>query len=422
MGFRGAPTSGDDVVPTFGPVPDQLHLDDVLVELGADLIRSGQTADEVERQLIEVGRTAGHDGFDVMALPTAIIVESSGADGLRSRLRAIREPPLRLDQVEAVDALTRRARLTPIDPDAAQQEIERIRAAAPPFSALVRAVGLGILATGFSLALQPTVNGMVTSFVLGTCVGLVLSLNLRGLAPVMPTLVTFVVAAVLLGFADIYGGENPIRYLIPPLVIFLPGATLTTGTIELAEGDMVSGSSRLVSGLVSLLLLATAIVAAGNLVNLPTRDLADRPVDQLGSWTILPAVVLIAIGYHLHLCAPRRTVPWILLVLTVAAAGQTVAAQFVTPPMAAFAGAALITPVVLTIDRRAAGPRATTLFLPGFYYLVPGASGLIDVTASVSPGVLGGGLTATLTTVVAIALGVLFATAAFRSATQLRST
>lgn len=399
-----------------------VRLDDFLVELGADLIRSGQTADDVERQLINIGRTAGRDGFEVMALPTAIIVESDGAGEMRSRARAVRGAALRLDQVERVDRLARRARLTPVDPQTAMTELEAIRATPPPFPALVRAIGLGVLATGFSLALQPTPSGVVTSVVLGTCVGLILSLRLPTLAPVMPTLVTFAVAVVVLGIADTYGGENPIRYLIPPLVIFLPGATITTGTIELAEGDLVSGSSRLVSGLVSLLLLATAIVAAGNLVNLPGRQLADRPIDQLGAWTIVPALALITIGYHLHLCAPRRTVPWILLVLVVAATGQFAAAHVFTPPVAAFAGAAVMTPVVLAIDHRPVGPRATTLFLPGFYFLVPGASGLIDVTATVSPGILGGGLTATLTTVVAIALGVLIATAAFRSVVAWRAT
>jgi len=49
------------------------------------------------------------------------------------------------------------------------------------------------------------------------------------------------------------------------------------------------------------------------------------------------------------------------------------------------------------------------LFLPGFYLLVPGATGLIDVTESVSPGFSSGSLLNTMLIVVAIALGVLFA-------------
>jgi len=49
------------------------------------------------------------------------------------------------------------------------------------------------------------------------------------------------------------------------------------------------------------------------------------------------------------------------------------------------------------------------LFLPGFYLLVPGASGLIDVTEQVGRGFSSGSLYDTMVIVVAIALGVLVA-------------
>jgi uncharacterized membrane protein YjjB (DUF3815 family) len=232
---------------------------------------------------------------------------------------------------------------------------------------------------------------------------------------------TFTVALVVFALSDLYSGQNPIRHLIPPLLIFLPGAKITTGTIELAEGAVVSGSSRLVSGVMEMFLLAAAIVSAAALIEVPARDLVDRPVDELGLWTMGPGIVLIALGYHLHSCAPRRVVPWIVLVLSVAFVGEQAAAQVFTPSVSSFFGAIVMTPVVLAIDRRPAGPRAMVLFLPGFYFLVPGATGLIDLTASVNPGDLGGGLTTTMLTVVAIALGVLVATAAVRSVTEVRS-
>ena len=163
------------------------------------------------------------------------------------------------------------------------------------------------------------------------------------------------------------------------------------------------------SGLVDLLLLATAIVAAASLIDVPQRDLIDRPAPQLGQWTLVPAVVLIGFGYRYHSCATARAVPWIMLVLTVALSGELLASLVFSPAVSAFVGAAVMTPVVLAIDRRPAGPRAMVLFLPGFYLLVPGATGLIDVTGRVSPGFSTGSLLNTMLIVVAIALGVLFA-------------
>ena len=71
-----------------------------------------------------------------------------------------------------------------------------------------------------------------------------------------------------------------------------------------------------------LLLLAFGIIAAAAaLVGAPSGDLFDRPFDQLGSWTTVLALVVIALGNHLHLCASRRAVPWILLVLVTAIVG-----------------------------------------------------------------------------------------------------
>jgi hypothetical protein len=62
------------------------------------------------------------------------------------------------------------------------------------------------------------------------------------------------------------------------------------------------------------------------------------------------------------------------------------------------------------------------LFLPGFYLLVPGATGLIDVTESVAPVFSTGSLLNTMLIVVAIALGVLVAKGGEEAALELVAT
>jgi uncharacterized membrane protein YjjP (DUF1212 family) len=414
-GWFGLTFDDGRTVPPYGScVADRSDLDEFLVELGANMIKSSQTVDDVEHLLIEIASVMGVDDLEVVALPTAIMLESPAssaghAANVRSRLRSIRGQGLRFDQVEAVDALVRRARLGMIDPRAGLAELDEIAARRPPYGRIVRSLGLGVLATGFSLALQPSLFGVLMAFALGTVVGAFVTLELPGFGPVTPTLVSFVVSLVVFGLFDLYDGQNPIRLLIPPLLIFLPGAKLTLGTIELAEGAIVSGTSRLMSGLIDLLLLATAIVAAASLIDLPQRDLLDRPAPQLGAWSLIPAVVLIAFGYRYFSCATRRSVPWIMLVLSVALAAERLASLVFSPAVSAFVAAAVMTPLVLAIDRRPAGPRAMVLFLPGFYLLVPGATGLIDVTESVAPVFSSSSLTNTMSIVVAIALGVLVA-------------
>jgi uncharacterized membrane protein YjjB (DUF3815 family) len=73
--------------------------------------------------------------------------------------------------------------------------------------------------------------------------------------------------------------------------------------------------------------------------------------------------------------------------------------------------------VVLWLERLPGGPPKLVTFLPAFWLLVPGATGLIGVTQIVGygPGVASRGLSDVVITVVSISLGVLAGAAAYRA-------
>jgi uncharacterized membrane protein YjjP (DUF1212 family) len=394
-----------------------------LVRLGNALIDSGEAVDVSRRRLHAIAEQAGDPEVDVLVFPTALMVQAGEGSSTVVRLRsAAGGPRMRLDQVSAVYELSRRAEAGEVAMAEALSELDEIMARPAPFGTVVRTLGLGVLAAGFALALQPTLLGVLGAFVLGTLVGCAQLIRVPELQAVLPVAVSFGVATAVFVLAEHYNGENPIRSLIPPLVVFLPGAAITTGTMELAAGQTISGASRLVEGLVDLMLLAFGIIAAAALVGAPSTELLDRPLDRLGPWTMVLALVVIAFGHHLHLCAPRRSLPWILLVLAAAAAGQEIGAAVFAPELSGFFGALAMTPLVLLIGRRPDGPPSMVLFLPAFWLLVPGAAGLIGVTAIIGTSSRLGpaDFTATMVTVLAIALGVLIGTAAVRAGFEVR--
>jgi uncharacterized membrane protein YjjP (DUF1212 family) len=395
-----------------------------LIELGTALVNSGDAVDATQNRLSQVADRAGDDDIDILVFPTAIMVQSGSGDSTLIRLTsAAGTRRLRLDQVSAVYELAGRAQRGEVTSAGGLVRLRAILSMRPLFGTVTRTFGLGVLASGFALVLQPTPLGVLGAFVLGTLVGCALLIRVPELQAVLPVAVSFGVATAVFLLAEHYDGENPIRSLIPPLVVFLPGAAITTGTMELAAGQTISGSSRLIEGLVDLLLLAFGIVAAAALVGAPSSDLIDRPVDQLGPWTSVAALMVIALGNHLHMCAPRRAVPWILLVLAIALAGQEIGAAVFSPELSGFFGALAMTPFVLLIGRRPAGPPSMVLFLPAFWLLVPGAAGLIGVTGIVGTNsrLAPADFTATMVTVLAIALGVLIGTAAVRAGLEVRS-
>ena len=118
--------------------------------------------------------------------------------------------------------------------------------------------GHTILTVGLALVLMPTPTNLAAAAVLGLIVGLLKLFN-RGRAVLsVPLPVVAATAVSALVFLAIRRGipVDPLHALVPPLVTFLPGGMLTLGMVELAYGDMVSGSSRLIAGFVQLVLLA----------------------------------------------------------------------------------------------------------------------------------------------------------------------
>jgi uncharacterized membrane protein YjjB (DUF3815 family) len=213
---------------------------------------------------------------------------------------------------------------------------------------------------------------------------------------------------------------DPEGALVPPLVAFLPGAMLTLGMVELAYGDMVSGSSRLVTGLVQLVLLAFGLAAGAALVGVgPGRLLEARPPPEAAAWAAWAGVVVFAAGVYLHFSAPRNSFLWMLVVLLLALAAQRLAAIYFGPEISGFFGTLVATPLGYLIQLRFRGPPAMVTILPSFWLLVPGSLGLLSVTRMLSDRAAGlDGLVTALFVFVSLALGTLMGASLYKWLTE----
>jgi uncharacterized membrane protein YjjB (DUF3815 family) len=139
-----------------------------------------------------------------------------------------------------------------------------------------------------------------------------------------------------------------------------------------------------------------------------TRIQLDSAAQPLGAAAPWFGVAVFGVGLAVYQCARPRSLPWILLVLYVAYAAQVIGGVFLGAVLSAAIGALVMTPVAVLVARQPSGPPAIVSFLPAFWLLVPGALGLVGVT-SILDGDAGGlaTLTTTISTMVAITLGVL---------------
>jgi uncharacterized membrane protein YjjB (DUF3815 family) len=207
----------------------------------------------------------------------------------------------------------------------------------------------------------------------------------------------------------VYGTAN---LIIPPLITFLPGTILTTGMIELASMNLISGSSRLMYGGATLFLLFIGIAIGLNLSDLPGVLVTTYEASIFPWWAPFMGTLLFGVGTFVRLSGSNRDLFWMLLVLYIAMLGQTIGEYFFNPYIGAFLGATLM---AFSSEIIARSPRRTPALVSqalAFWFLVPGARGLLSVTRILSEDYQSAmiGLGEVIVLITAIALGVFVGT------------
>lgn len=389
----------------------------LMVVAGEAMVDAGHTVSSVADTLDEIAAVHGVPGTETVVLPTALLVSVPDGDGVATAAVSTGRRPLMLHQVDELTDVLRDASDPDADVAGTTARIALLRATAPPFGMLVRLGGYLMLSVGLAALLGGSWVDLLMAAGLGLAVGavqLVVGRMPSGVEVLVTVASAFVVAAVVLLAARVVPDLGVLPSLVAPLVLFLPGGLLTTGVIELATGQMLSGAGRIAAGAMQLVLLAGGIVAAAALVGVPAVDLASggNPLGPVAPWI---GVAVFGAGTVVYRCGRPRTIGWVILVLAVAYGAQVLGDALLGGALSAFVGALAMTPVALAVARFPSGPSPLVSFLPAFWLLVPGALGLVGVT-SLLDGDSNGVSTLVTTggTMVAIALGVLVGLSAAR--------
>lgn len=397
------------------PEPDAEAVRRLLAYIGTAMVATGQPVSDIEDELTEVSAALGYPDVQLAAGPTGISL--SLASGAPSTFEAVRGP-LRLDQAADLRAIRSRLVHGMVTVPAATEQLLALRAKPPQYPAWVFDLGWVVTATGIALILQPGWANVGFAAVGGLIVvGLVrLGQRVSLVATLLPTLAAFILACLVFAAADAGLLEGPLRTLLPPLAVLLPGALIVTAMSELASGDMMAGSARLIYGGVQLLLFSLGILGATRLLDVPPEALGNIRVDQLGAWAAPLGLVLVVAGIAMLESPPLRLLPWIGGVLAGTFAAQTLGQQLGSAGLGSFVGALAASLGAYLVE--AVNPRLPRLvvFLPSFWLLVPGTLGLLSTTRLAGGPADGAvGALAVVTAIFAIPLGLLVGTAVARS-------
>jgi len=412
-------------MPEAHPLAEPAELLEFMFRLAQALLACGEQTATVELILRRVASAYGARRSRVVAFPTAIFISLHDAQAERVTFAEGPTQTLRLDQIGDVYELGELAQRGGIAPREGLERINVILRKPARFGTWGIILGHTVLTIGLAVVLMPTLWNIAATAVLGTIVGALKVFNRDRpvLAVPLPVVAATVVSALV--FLAIQRGleVDPLHVLIPPLVAFLPGAMLTMGMVELAYGDMVSGSSRLVAGFVQLVLLVLGLAAGATLIGYTPANLVDAahelPALAVRWWTPWLGVVVFGLGAYLHFSAPRNSFPWMLVVLLAAFAMQQLASHFISKESSGFFGMLAVTPLSYLIQLRFHGPPAMVTFLPSFWLLVPGALSLLSVKYMLSDRAEGfDGMVHAVFVFASIALGTLMGASLYKLLTE----
>jgi uncharacterized membrane protein YjjP (DUF1212 family) len=387
--------------------------------LGAAMAAANYPVNMVRGVMAETSRAYGLD-HQFLALPNYVQVGSPTGEGIY-----IANPDfnVRYDQSFPLAQLVARAPTGTISPAHGIAELERIRNQRSRFPAWVTIIGYAVQSAGLALILQPTPWSLIGAAILGLMVGALAAVGRRveAIGYLLPTICSFLVALIVITFNNRWHvGTDSLRALAAPLATFLPGAAITLAVIELSTHHVISGASRLVAGFMQIAQLAFGILIAAQVAGIADTNLVATETNRLGAWAPLVGVLVYGLGAMLYFGPPTSFLPWMLLMLFTAYAGQWIGNAVLGSYASGFGGGLTLIICALAISHRPNTPPTVSLVLPGFWLLVPGSLGFMGVTQLLgthSTAVF----TATLISMMSIAVGVQTGLLLWRAAIQLTS-
>ena len=405
-----------------GAITDQLSLADrqaverarirFVLALGRALHRYGTPAHRLEEALAVVCGRLGLSA-QIMSTPTSLTIGFGDPAELRTGMMRVDTGELDLGKLAKLDALADAVLAREIDSDVGLREIERIEHGPPEWSRPVRILTFALTAAAIAVFFDGGWRDVIAGAIVGLAVGLIATvLRLRSDSERALELIGAFAAAFVAGAAArLVPGVSPSIVTIAALIALLPGLMLTTAMTEIATGNLVSGTARMMSAVVVLLQLALG-VALGEKVAHTLWQVAPVVPTALPAWSEWAAFAAASLGMVVVCHAEKAAVGWILLAALIGYAGSNYGTQLLGPELGVLIGA-LALGVFANLYARLLDRPQQVVQVPAVILLVPGSMGFRGISSLLDRNTMTGIETTFATFVVAMAIvaGLLIANA-----------
>jgi uncharacterized membrane protein YjjP (DUF1212 family) len=232
-------------------------------QLGAFLLDAGYAVTDVDFALYKVAEKAGYPDMAFVVLPATVFASDHPGDATTVVNATGVELPLLI--TARANLLVRRLLAGKVPFWRIPEHIAKVRASTAHITWWELLLGSSGLAGGLGVLFRIPWWAVIATFVLGALIGVAIHLGskVRGAGTIITFLVAFgTTLSVGLLASHFELGPIPLFAVCAPLAVLVPGTTITNALLELSATDMITGSSRLMYGLLVLAFMTVGIGAA----------------------------------------------------------------------------------------------------------------------------------------------------------------
>lgn len=380
-----------------------------ILRFGRALHSAGSPAHTLEATLMELCDRMRIKGT-FLSLPTSIISSFSNDEEEVTKVERVEPMGVNLGKLSNIDLVAREVIENKISYEEGYQKLDDILDSPEPFGKSTQMTYFIFSTIGFLVLFGGRWADLFAAAVVGSLMGLLSLVKPVGvIGQLFEAIVAVVASLATYLLTKLIPGLNVGVIIISSLIIFMPGFFITIAIAEIATNNLVSGTARLVGGVMILLKLTFGVFIGSKIASwfhYPSIDL------QLGSipfWLVYVTLPITALMSVINFKANRVDWKWVTLAGIFGYFCSKIGSHFLGPELGMFFGGACVGAMSNVFARFMDKPSSIFQW-PGIILLVPGSVGYRSMSSLFEKDVVGGLDTAftMVTLALALVVGVFF--------------
>ncbi len=360
-----------------------------VLRFGRALHAVGSPAHTIEGTLLEMCQLLGIKGT-FLSLPTSLHSHFSHGDEEMTRIERVEPMGVNLGKLAQVDMVSRDVISNQISFEEGVARLDQIYDAPDPFGKRIKIAYFLFSVAGFMVLFGGTWGDLLASIFVGLLMGLIALGKPIGLVSQLFEAIVAVVAsfaAYLL--AKWIPGLNVGVIILSSLIVFMPGLYITIAIAEIATQNLVSGTARLVGGIMILLKLTFGVFIGSKLASWFHYPSLEIEFHQIPNWVTFVTLPVTALMSTVNFKANRSDWKWVTMAGIFGFSCSKIGTHYLGAELGMFFGGACVGAMSNIFARLQNRPSSIFQF-PGIILLVPGSVGYRSLSFLFERNVLGG--------------------------------